>query len=83
MTEQTPATESRATWARSLALSAALLIGLLALAEVGLRTSYVFSALPVPMPYYTYDVSRRLHHYDALLNERGPVDSWEVAPGPP
>lgn len=74
MTEPATATESRATWVRSLALSAALLIALLGLAEVALRTSYVFGALPAPMPYYTFDVTRRLHYYDALLRERGPVD---------
>lgn len=74
MTEQTTATESRATWVRSFALSAAFLILLLGLAEAALRTSYVFALLPMPMPYYTFDVTRRLHDYDALLDERGPVD---------
>jgi len=59
---------------RSLALSAALLIALLGSAEAALRTRYAFERLPMPMPYYTYDVTHRLHHYDMLTRERGPVD---------
>jgi hypothetical protein len=74
MTAETTANKSRAGWARSLALSAVLLIALLGLAEAALRTSYVFEAPPIPMPYYTYDVTHRLHHFDMLTRERGPVD---------
>jgi len=74
MTAETSTTESRATWVRSLALSAVFLIALLGLAEAALRTSYAFEAMPMPMPYYTYDVTHRLYHYDALTRERGPVD---------
>jgi hypothetical protein len=74
MTAETAATESRATWVRSLALSSMLLLVLLGLAEAALRTRYAFEALPMPMPYYTYDVTHRLHHFDALTSDRGPVD---------
>jgi hypothetical protein len=59
---------------RSLALSAAILLALLGAAEAALRTDFVFTRLPMPRPYYSPDVLRRLHYLELLERERGPID---------
>jgi len=61
-------------WGRGLWISAALLLAMLIAAEAALRTSFVFERLPMPRPYYTYDVTRRVHYLTELERVHGPID---------
>jgi hypothetical protein len=65
---------TRAPIMRSVLLSAAILLGLLAGAEAALRTDYVFDRLPMPRPYYTPDVTRRLHYLAQLERKHCTID---------
>jgi len=73
MTPSIQARLARAPWIQVL-WSGFLVFGLLAGAEYALRIPRIFDLLPLPRPYYTYDVSRRLQHLERLLDERGRLD---------
>ena len=59
---------------REFAISLLVLVALLVGAELALRSDYAFDHLPVPRPYYTFEVTRSLRWLDRLRRQRGEID---------
>ena len=59
---------------RELGLSLALLLPCLLSIELMMRTETVYRGLPLARPYYTFDVTRRIHDLERLVAEEGRLD---------
>ncbi len=59
---------------RELGLSLVVVALCLVLVELALRTETAYRLLPLARPYYSFDVTRRVHDLEQLVQEHGRVD---------